>query len=91
MNDLFIGGGGIDGISFIGALEYLHQHKLLDLKRFHGSSIGSMIGIMYISGICPTQILSELIKFDISELIKYDFSKIESNKSLLDNELLNRF
>ena len=91
MNDLCIGGGGMNGINFIGALEYLHQHKLLDLKRFYGCSIGSLIGIMYISGFSPTKILSTLMKFDISGIIKYDFSKIESNKSLLDNELLNQF
>lgn len=90
MNDLCIGGGGIDGISFIGALEYLHQHKLLDLKRFYGCSIGSLIGILYISGFSPTKILSTIMKTDISEFITYDFSKIESNKSLLDNKLLNQ-
>ena len=28
MNDLCIGGGGIDGLMFIGALEYLHENTI---------------------------------------------------------------
>tara|TARA_Y100000389_G_scaffold205043_1_gene262373 strand:+ start:9542 stop:10306 length:765 start_codon:yes stop_codon:yes gene_type:complete len=88
MNELCIGGGGIDGLSFIGALEYIHQNKLLDLKTFYGCSIGSLIGILYISGISPRDILSIVINLDISQLIKYDFSNIKTNKSLLDNKIL---
>ena len=42
MNDLFIGGGGYSGFHFIGALEYIHQKKLLDLKNFYGTSIGAL-------------------------------------------------
>jgi NTE family protein len=91
MNDLFIGGGGVDGISFIGALEYLHQNKLIELKRFYGCSIGSIIGILYISGVSPTRILSNFMEIDLSEVIKYDFSNIKNNKSLMDNKLLNKF
>ncbi len=88
MNDLCIGGGGIDGISFIGALEYIHQNKLLDLKRFYGCSIGSLIGILYISGFSPTRILSTIINLDATRFVKYDFSNINTNNSLLDNKAL---
>jgi len=88
MNDLFIGGGGIDGISFVGALEYIHQNKLLDLKRFYGCSIGSLIGVLYISGLSPTRILSCIINLDLSRFIKYDFSNIKNNNSLLDSGAL---
>tara|TARA_Y100000361_G_scaffold43636_1_gene37624 strand:- start:8192 stop:8956 length:765 start_codon:yes stop_codon:yes gene_type:complete len=88
MNDLFIGGGGIDGISFVGALEYIHQNKLLDLKTFYGCSIGSLIGVLYISGVSPNRILSIIINLDISQFIKYDFSNMKTNNSLLDNKAL---
>tara|TARA_B100000900_G_C20602258_1_gene726140 strand:- start:3047 stop:3811 length:765 start_codon:yes stop_codon:yes gene_type:complete len=85
MNDLCIGGGGINGISFVGALEYIHQNKLLDLKRFYGCSIGSLIGILYISGFSPTSILSTIINIDAAKFVKYDFSNINTNNSLLDS------
>jgi len=42
MNELFIGGGGFDGFTFLGSLEYIHKNNLLDLKRFYGCSIGSL-------------------------------------------------
>jgi hypothetical protein len=88
MNDLCIGGGGIDGLMFIGALEYLHENNLLDLKRFYGCSIGSLIGILYISGILPKKILAIVMEIDKSELIKYDFSNIKTNNSILNNDVL---
>ena len=88
MNDLFIGGGGIDGISFVGALEYIHQNKLLDLKRFYGCSIGSLIGVLYISGFSPTRILSCIINLDLSRFTKFDLSNIKNNNSLLDLSLI---
>ena len=47
MNDLFIGGGGYGGVMFVGVLEYLHVNKLLDIKNFYGTSIGSLLGIFY--------------------------------------------
>ena len=89
MNDLCIGGAGIDGVMFVGALEYLHSNSLLDLKRFYGCSIGSLIGILYITGISPKKILSMLMEIDTKELIQYDFSNIKTNNSILNNTLLN--
>jgi len=89
MNDLCIGGAGIDGIIFVGALEYLHSNCLLDLKRFYGCSIGALIGILYITGISPKKILSMLMEIDTKELIQYDFSNIKTNNSILNNTLLN--
>ena len=59
MNDLHIGGGGFSGIMFVGILEYLHENRLLDIKNFHGTSIGSLIGILYISGMKPKDIIKK--------------------------------
>lgn len=89
MNDLCIGGAGIDGVMFVGALEYLHSNSLLDLKRFYGCSIGALIGILYITGVSPKKILSTLMEIDKKELIQYDFSNIKTNNSILNNTLLN--
>lgn len=88
MNDLFIGGGGLDGILFIGSLEYLHENNLLDLKRFYGCSIGALIGILYISGYTPMEILSMVMKLDTKTLIKYDILNLKTNKAILNNDLL---
>ena len=79
MNDLFIGGGGYSGVVFIGALEYIHENKLLDLKNFYGCSIGSLIGCLYISGYKPKEILSSFLDLELSEIVKYDFENLHQS------------
>ncbi len=88
MNELFIGGGGFDGFTFLGALEYIHKNNLLDLKRFYGCSIGSLLGLMYISGKTPTEILDYLLSIDAKEIIKIDIKNISLNNSILDSSIL---
>lgn len=90
MNDLLIGSGGYNGIRFLGALEYLHENELLDLKRFYGCSIGSIIGIYYIIGFKPKEILDIFINLNIFEVVKYDVKNIPKNKSILDHSLIER-
>jgi len=90
MNDLFIGGGGVSGVVFIGCLEYIHENKLLDLKNFYGCSIGSLIGCLYISGNTPKNMLSKFLELDLADIVKYNFNNIMTknfivNDSLLDN------
>jgi hypothetical protein len=84
MNDLFIGGGGYSGIMFIGALEYLHENNLLDLKNFYGCSIGALIGILYLSGFTPKEILMKFLDIDLKEIVKYDFYNISDNHIIED-------
>jgi len=86
MNDLFIGGGGYSGFHFIGALEYIHQKKLLDLKNFYGTSIGALIGILYISGTDPKSMINMFQKIKLEEIVKYDFTNIKNG--LIDDSLL---
>lgn len=86
MNDLFIGGGGYSGFHFIGALEYIHQKKLLDIKNFYGTSIGALIGTLYISGTEPKRMINMFQKIKLEEIVKYDFTNIQNG--LLDDSLL---
>ena len=88
MNDLFIGGGGFSGILFIGALEYIHENKLLDLKNFYGCSIGALLGCYYISGYTPKNMLTNLLKVNLSEIVKYSFDNFLSESYLIDDSLL---
>jgi hypothetical protein len=90
MNDLHIGGGGFSGIMFIGILEYLHENNLLNLKNFYGCSIGSLIGILYLSGCTPKEILSKFMDLDLKEIVKYDFYSISnlSKNHIIDDLFL---
>lgn len=88
MNDLFIGGGGHSGAIFVGALEYIHENKLLDLKNFYGCSVGSLIGCLYISGHKPKDILSNLLELELSEVVKYNLDNLMSEFYIIDDILL---
>ena len=90
MNDLFIGGGGYTGIMFVGILEYLHENKLLDIKNFYGTSIGSLIGVLYISGIKPIDIIKKMISIEFSQIFKYNISNI-INYHILDEKCMDNF
>jgi predicted patatin/cPLA2 family phospholipase len=89
MNDLCIGGGGYSGVIFIGCLEYLDKHELLDLKNFYGTSIGSLIGVAYILGIKPKTMIQYLLNLDFKELVKYDLGNLKDNYIICDNFLDN--
>jgi len=86
MNDLFIGGGGYSGFHFIGALEYIHQKNLLDLKNFYGTSIGALIGTLYVSGTEPKSMINMFQKIKLEDIVKYEFTNIQNG--LLDDSLL---
>lgn len=88
MNDLCIGGGGYSGVLFIGALEYIHENKLLDLKNFYGCSIGALLGCLYISGHTPKNILSKFLELELEEIVKYDFSNLSTEHHIIDDSLL---
>lgn len=90
MNDLLIGSGGYNGIRFLGALEYIHENNLLDLKKFYGCSIGSIIGIYYILGFKPKDILSMFINMNILDVVKYDINNIPKNNSILDHSIMEK-
>ncbi len=88
MNDLFIGGGGYSGIIFIGCLEYIHENKLLDLKNFYGTSIGSLIGCLYVSRNTPKNILSKFLELDLTDIVKYNFNNLIPNNFIINDSLL---
>lgn len=87
MNDLFIGGGGYSGFTFIGALEYIKTKNLLDLKNFYGTSIGSLIGILYISGMDPKIMVNKFLKLNLTDVIKYDIMNFGTRNCIIDDKL----
>ena len=92
MVKLTIGGGNFKGAAFIGALEYLHKQNYLDyLDEFNGTSIGSYIGIMYIIGFEPYDILLELLNINLKELWDFNLNNLQSNYCLISNKIFNTF
>ena len=67
---LVLGGGGIRGFSFVGALKYLEQRRPLREAFTHvaGTSIGSLIGLMVVLGYTVCEMEEETFHFNFESL-----------------------
>lgn len=66
---LILSGGGIKGIAFIGALKVLHDNKLLDyITTYVGTSVGTIIILLYMIGYTPDELYDFIKCFDIGKL-----------------------
>lgn len=65
---LIMSGGGIKGISHLGALYALQQlHYLDNIEMFSGTSIGGLISILYVIGYTPAKLYEFIKLFDMSK------------------------
>ena len=66
---LVLSGGGIKGISFIGAMHALYELNILqNMHTFAGTSVGSMILFLYIIGYNPNELFNFIKIVDLNKL-----------------------
>lgn len=88
MVNLIIGGGNFKGLAYLGAIEYLYKKQLLNkIDNFYGTSVGSMIGILFCAGINPYNILNILLKTNFEEYCNMNMSNLEKSYSLITHSL----
>ena len=76
---LILSGGGLNGISFLGALHYMIKYRWIitsTLKVIVGSSIGSMITALLLIGYTPKEMFSKAISIEIDEIFSIEVSKL---------------
>lgn len=86
VEELCLAGAANRGIAYIGALQALHEHNILDLKKFIGVSIGSLVGIGYIIGYDMGELMEDVLKQDISEFQDISIDSAMNNGSVLRGE-----
>lgn len=92
MTSLSIGGGSYKGFCFIGALDYLDSKNYLSLlNEFHGTSIGSFIGILYIIGVKPIKILKYYMSIDFKNLWDFNINNITDSYSILSDKVFSNY
>lgn len=70
LKNLVISGGGIHGVSFLGAISYLYDRKLLEnVEHYIGTSAGSIISLLLLIGYKPTELYDFCLSFDMNKLI----------------------
>jgi NTE family protein len=84
---LVLSGGGLKGISQLGALHCLEQNNLLDdIRTIAGTSVGSMIGLMHIIGYQPLEVFNFLRMVELKHVKKLDPMNIIAKYGLDDGE-----
>ena len=92
INNLILSGGGIKGISLIGAIEYLYEKNYMNnINTILGTSIGSIIGYLIIIGYTPEELYNIIIipteiRRIANVLIKYFGSLMIREVYLIDQE-----
>lgn len=83
INNLVFGGGGIKGIAFIGVLKKLEEKNVLkNIKRFAGTSIGSLIITMYLVGMTPDEIKDYIYRYDFKKFSEINILGLLSEYSV---------
>mgnify|MGYP000176543927 FL=1 len=73
VNTLILSGGGVKGISYIGALKYLDELKTkeeysITIQEIMGVSVGSIVGLLYILGYTYDEFVDEIVSKNLSDL-----------------------
>lgn len=87
---LVISGGGYKGFGYLGALEYLNEHKYLDeVTHFSGSSIGAVLCTYLCLGFTPKQILEITHTFSFKDL-HINILNLQTSWALSDTNTTNK-
>jgi Predicted esterase of the alpha-beta hydrolase superfamily len=87
---LVLSGGGVKGISFLGALNALEEQNILqNIKIMAGTSIGGLIAGLYLAGYKPIELYRFVELFDAKKLRSLDPSKVLTKFGLDDGTRFN--
>lgn len=99
-NKIVISGGGINGISIVGALcKFLEYNKIKYITDIIGVSVGSIIGFLIILGYNNEEIKNIFLEIKLNEFMDYKIKRLindwgldngELNKKLLKAFLINK-
>lgn len=83
-----IGGGSIRGFCELGALYYLENNNIYDMKHIHtliGSSVGSIISLLLCIGYKPFEILEKVNKIESwMDFDAFDLINFKNDRGLFD-------
>ena len=89
---LILSGGGIKGISLVGALEALYEKKYMDsINTILGTSIGSIIGFLIIIGYTPEQLYHILINTNLKQFYNIDICNFINNFGIDNCDNIEKF
>lgn len=89
-NNLALNAGSTKGISQVGALCYLEDNNLLDIKQYAGTSVGSMIATFHCAGCTGRDIWNFLKEIDLKKLFTPNIVKFVKKYGMDDGNLIEK-
>ncbi len=87
IDTIYLNGGAIRGIGYIGFLYYLEKNDLIkNIKTMRGTSMGALILGFHLLGYNSKSMMKKLIEIDLTEIIDIEFSKFMNRSSLLEGK-----
>ncbi|MED4854860.1 patatin-like phospholipase family protein [Bacillus atrophaeus] len=82
--NLVFEGGGVKGVAYVGVLEVLEQHHILEnIKRVGGTSAGAIVALLVGLGYNPTDLKKRLSEMDLRQFMDSDLGFIRDSFRLL--------
>lgn len=92
MEEICIGGGGVKGIGFLGALYELQINGLLNnVKRYSGASIGGFFAALLCIGYTPKEIIDQVFFYNLNEIKDIDIKSSFENLSIMIGDKFKQF
>ena len=89
-NKIVISGGGINGISIVGAIyKFFENNKVEDITDIIGVSVGSIIGFLIVLGYTKNEIKNIFLEIKLNEFMDYKIKRLINDWGL-DNGNLNK-
>ncbi len=85
-----LGGGGAIGFAHLGALQALEEHGIFP-THLSGTSIGSVLGVMYAKGYSPKEIMQIIKKEKMYKMLHFFKPNITRTKGLSNHKKINKF
>lgn len=87
---LVLCGGGLKGIITLGALQYaIDQYLIQEVKRYYGSSVGSIISYLLAIGYTPIEIIVYLCTTKLTDINYFDILSMTNGQGALNYSIIN--
>jgi len=74
---LILSGGGIHGISHLGAIHFLNEKNILDnITTYCGTSIGALLITMIVIGFTPIELFDFMVNLNLGALKNFSFMSL---------------
>lgn len=93
-HNLVLSGGGLKGISHLGALQRLHEIGMINLRKLRGisgSSVGAIIGVFLTLGFSIAQIYELVTQLDMSKLVDPDITLLIDELGLDNGSIIRNY